>query len=110
MPTLRQKKKEIQKEIKKYSITSEKAIETLSDLIGLGFKYGGHGTDLRSGEQDFTLIKHLTKDEASYIHVTVIVSGRRAGKTYYQAELHNLSGQTFTNAVDNIYEIIDRYQ
>lgn len=110
MSTLQQRKKEIKKEIKKYSITNEKAIETLLELARLGFEYTGHGTALRSGEQDFTLIKRLTKDEASYIHVTVIVTGRRAGKVVYQSELVNITGRPLEDAIYAIYEITDTYQ
>lgn len=61
--------KEIEKEIEHYRIPLKIADIMERLVIEAGFEFCGHGTDLTTGEEDFSLIRFLNKDEDTNITV-----------------------------------------
>lgn len=80
--------KEIEREIAGYDPPA-KIANVMRKLGNAGFEFSGHGTDLRTGEEDFGLVYDLKKEKGS-VYVSVSSKGNITVCVNFENDYKNL--------------------
>lgn len=103
--------KELERWAKRYNldVTKPGAVHDMVDLVDLGFEVGGHGTDLRTGKQDFTLVYPSPSYKGeSYISVA-LDEKKVVNIDYLLSSEDNLSYKDMAKFYNILQELRDTY-